>query len=54
MNYAWKYDSLNRPGTFYDRFRYSFSDEELVILRHQPDRVRPKAVAPFRNDRNIY
>nr|CAB3263880.1 uncharacterized protein LOC100180038 [Phallusia mammillata] len=38
MNYAWKYDSLYGAGSFYDFFKYQFSDNELVILRHQPDK----------------
>ncbi|CAK8695994.1 unnamed protein product [Clavelina lepadiformis] len=38
MNYAWKYDSLHGPGTFYDNFEYSFSDDELITLRHQPNK----------------
>ncbi|XP_039251998.2 uncharacterized protein LOC120329438 [Styela clava] len=36
MNYAWKYDVSHQPGSFYSDFRFSFSDQELRLLRHSP------------------
>ncbi|XP_078491500.1 hemocyanin-like protein 1 isoform X2 [Ciona intestinalis] len=39
MNYAWKYDTKHKPGSFYKKFKFSFSDHELEILRHQPDKL---------------
>ena len=34
MNYDWKYDALNGPGTYWKGFRFGFDDEELLHIRH--------------------
>lgn len=34
MNYVWKYDQRNGPGTFWANFCFTFDDEELVHIRH--------------------
>jgi len=39
MNYSWKYDAVFGPGEFYENFRYSFTDAELMVLRHIPNKV---------------
>ena len=39
MNYSHKYDVMNGPGKFYERFGFRFSNEELEELRHSPNKV---------------
>lgn len=34
MNYDWKYDDRNGEGEFWERFEFTFDDDELRHLRH--------------------
>jgi hypothetical protein len=51
MNYDWRYAGGNKAETFWQKFAYTFDEDELMFLRHAPYRQTVPGGAPFHSVR---